>query len=122
MTKTAKSRTVSPVEQMPLNRVLVGDSIALMNSLPPESVDAVFADPPYNLQLGGDLLRPDNSKVDGVDNDWDKFGSFEEYDRFTRAWLTQARRPHWRFQPSPLPAPRALATACGWLHQSASGW
>ncbi len=92
MTKTAKSRTVSPVEQMPLNRVLVGDSIALMNSLPPESVDAVFADPPYNLQLGGDLLRPDNSKVDGVDNDWDKFTNFAAYDKFTHDWLKAARR------------------------------
>ena len=54
------------------------------------SVDLVFADPPYNLQLGGDLLRPDNSKVDAVDDDWDQFASFEAYDKFTRAWLAAA--------------------------------
>jgi modification methylase len=55
-------------------------------------VDLVFADPPYNLQLGGELLRPDNSRVDGVDEDWDRFASFEAYDAFTRAWLTACRR------------------------------
>ena len=73
------------------DRVLVGDCIDLMNGLPPGSVDMVFADPPYNLQLGGDLLRPDNSKVDAVDDDWDKFATFERYDTFTRAWLKAAR-------------------------------
>ena len=87
-----------PVEK--IDRVLVGDCIDLMRSLPEASVDMVFADPPYNLQLGGDLLRPDNSKVDAVDDDWDKFGeasdsvgtSFALYDTFTRAWLAAARR------------------------------
>ena len=69
-----------------------GDCIEILKSLPDASVDMVFADPPYNLQLGGDLLRPDNSKVDAVDDDWDKFGSFAEYDAFTRAWLTECRR------------------------------
>ena len=69
-----------------------GDCIAVLKSLPDASVDMVFADPPYNLQLGGDLLRPDNSKVDAVDDDWDKFDSFAEYDAFTRAWLTECRR------------------------------
>lgn len=69
-----------------------GDCIAVLKSLPDASVDMVFADPPYNLQLGGDLLRPDNSKVDAVDDDWDKFSSFAEYDAFTRAWLTECRR------------------------------
>ncbi|KJS38711.1 MAG: modification methylase [Rhodospirillaceae bacterium BRH_c57] len=63
-----------------------------MNSLPEKSVDVVFADPPYNLQLGGDLTRPDNSRVDGVDDAWDKFDSFADYDRFTREWLAAARR------------------------------
>ena len=63
-----------------------------MAKLPEKSVDLVFADPPYNLQLGGDLLRPDNSKVDAVDDDWDQFASFEAYDAFTRAWLTACRR------------------------------
>lgn len=69
-----------------------GDCIEVLRSLPDASVDMVFADPPYNLQLGGDLLRPDNSKVDAVDDDWDKFGSFAEYDVFTRAWLAECRR------------------------------
>src|SRR5471032_1362009 len=83
-----------------LDRILVGDCIELMNSLPAASVDMVFADPPYNLQLGGDLLRPDNSKVDAVDDEWDKFADpadplstgFAQYDSFTRAWLAAARR------------------------------
>jgi modification methylase len=73
-------------------RVLVGDCVALMDGLPPESVDLVFADPPYNLQLGGELLRPNNSRVDGVEEDWDRFADFAAYDRFTRAWLAAARR------------------------------
>jgi modification methylase len=60
--------------------------------MPPDSVDLVFADPPYNLQLEGGLSRPDQSRVDGVDDDWDKFGSFADYDRFTRDWLGAVRR------------------------------
>jgi len=75
-----------------LDHVLVGDCIDLMLSLPEASVDMVFADPPYNLQLGGELLRPDNSRVDAVDDDWDKFADFALYDSFTRAWLAAARR------------------------------
>jgi modification methylase len=74
------------------DRILVGDCIALMETLPPKSVDAVFADPPYNLQLDGALHRPDNSPVDAVDDDWDKFESFAAYDAFTRAWLLACRR------------------------------
>jgi len=77
---------------LPLNRVLVGCSIEELAKLPAESVDLVFADPPYNLQLDGDLLRPNNTVVDGVDEEWDRFSSFEDYDRFTRAWLGQCRR------------------------------
>ncbi|HWF77985.1 MAG TPA: site-specific DNA-methyltransferase [Caulobacteraceae bacterium] len=73
-------------------RIILGDCIAEMAKLPDRSVDLVFADPPYNLQLGGELLRPDNSKVDAVDDDWDRFASFEAYDRFTRDWLKAARR------------------------------
>jgi modification methylase len=73
-------------------RILVGDCIAEMASLPEKSVDLVFADPPYNLQLGGDLLRPDNSKVDAVDEAWDQFDSFAAYDAFTEAWLRACRR------------------------------
>src|SRR6266511_4419584 len=74
------------------NRILVGDCIAEMAKLPAESVDLVFADPPYNLQLQGDLKRPDDSRVDAVDDDWDKFSSFSAYDDFTRAWLIACRR------------------------------
>jgi modification methylase len=74
------------------NRVLIGDCIAEMAKLPAESVDLVFADPPYNLQLQGDLKRPDDSRVDSVDDAWDKFSSFSAYDDFTRAWLVACRR------------------------------
>ncbi len=74
------------------NHIVVGDCIDVMQSMPAASVDMVFADPPYNLQLGGELLRPNNSRVDGVDADWDHFDGFAEYDRFSRAWLTEARR------------------------------
>ena len=77
---------------LPLGRILPGDCIEAMRSLPTASVDMVFADPPYNLQLGGDLARPDGSHVDAVTNDWDKFDSFAAYDAFTRAWLAEARR------------------------------
>lgn len=69
-----------------------GDCIEVLRSLPDASVDMVFADPPYNLQLGGDLLRPDNSKVDAVDDDWDQFESFATYDAFCRDWLKECRR------------------------------
>src|SRR3954466_7569215 len=72
--------------------IIQGDCIEAMNALPEKSVDLIFADPPYNLQLGGDLLRPDNSRVDAVDDHWDQFASFEAYDAFTRAWLKAARR------------------------------
>ena len=74
------------------NQIVVGDCIEVMQSMPKASVDMVFADPPYNLQLGGELLRPNNTRVDGVDADWDRFEGFAEYDRFSRAWLTEARR------------------------------
>lgn len=77
---------------LPLNQIVVGDCIESMNALPANSVDLIFADPPYNLQLGGDLTRPDNSHVDAVNNAWDKFDSFAAYDEFTRAWLKAARR------------------------------
>src|SRR5215218_1143263 len=75
-----------------LDRIIQGDCLEELAKLPAKSVDLVFADPPYNLQLGGDLLRPDNSKVDAVDDEWDQFASFEAYDKFTRAWLKAARR------------------------------
>src|ERR1700719_3247444 len=73
-------------------RLLVGGCVAGMAKLPAASGDLVFADPPYNLQLQGDLKRPDDSRVDAVDDDWDKFSSFAAYDDFTRAWVTACRR------------------------------
>jgi len=83
-------KTVAAV--LPLNQILSGDCVGRMNSLPAGSVDLIFADPPYNLQLKGDLHRPDNSKVDAVDDHWDQFSSFAMYDRFTRDWLAAAKR------------------------------
>ncbi|MAH84802.1 MAG: modification methylase [Rhodospirillaceae bacterium TMED8] len=74
------------------NSILVGDCVELMDNLPEACVDVIFADPPYNLQLGGDLHRPNNTKVDGVDDDWDHFDSFAAYDEFTQKWLRAARR------------------------------
>jgi modification methylase len=74
------------------DQVLVGDCLALMARLPEASVDLVFADPPYNLQLAGELLRPNQSRVAGVEEEWDRFADFPDYDRFTRAWLDAARR------------------------------
>src|SRR5436190_18026319 len=73
-------------------RIIVGDCVAEMAKLPADSVDLVFADPPYNLQLAGDLKRPDDSKVDAVDDAWDQFASFSAYDEFTRAWLSACKR------------------------------
>lgn len=72
--------------------IVIGDCVAEMAKLPAASVDLVFADPPYNLQLQGDLKRPDDSRVDAVDDAWDKFANFEAYDAFTRAWLIACRR------------------------------
>ena len=77
---------------LPRDQILAGDCIEVMNRLPAGSVDLIFADPPYNLQLKGELHRPDNSRVDAVDDDWDQFASFAAYDAFTRAWLKAARR------------------------------
>lgn len=75
------------------DRVIKGDCLRELKKLPSASVDLVFADPPYNLQLDSELLRPNNqSRVDGVDEAWDKFADFAEYDRFTRAWLAECRR------------------------------
>jgi modification methylase len=75
-----------------LDRILKGDCVAALEKLPEKSVDVVFADPPYNLQLEGELHRPDQSKVDAVDDAWDQFDSFAAYDAFTRAWLLAVRR------------------------------
>ncbi|MEO0543802.1 MAG: site-specific DNA-methyltransferase [Pseudomonadota bacterium] len=75
-----------------VNSIIKGDCVAQMEQLPENSVDMIFADPPYNLQLDGTLHRPDQSKVDACDDHWDQFASFEAYDAFTTAWLLAARR------------------------------
>ncbi len=80
------------VRELPLDQILLGDCVSLMRMLPPASVHCVFADPPYNLQLRGELRRPDDSMVDGVDEPWDRFDDYAAYDTFTREWLTEARR------------------------------
>ncbi|HEX8902363.1 site-specific DNA-methyltransferase [Vitreimonas sp.] len=74
------------------DRIIEGDCVEAMRKLPKGCADLVFADPPYNMQLGGALTRPDQSHVDGVDDEWDKFADFKSYDEFTRAWLAEARR------------------------------
>jgi modification methylase len=78
--------------ELPLDTIIQGDCIAEMARLPDKSVDMIFADPPYNLQLGGDLFRPEGGRVDAVDDDWDKFESLAVYDDFTREWLAEAHR------------------------------
>ncbi len=89
MPKVEKRSDISALE---LDVIHPGDCIDVMRGLPAESIDLIFADPPYNLQLRGDLHRPDNSKVDAVDDDWDRFASFAAYDTFSRNWLSAARR------------------------------
>jgi modification methylase len=89
--RRANAEAVQPA-RLPLNEILRGDCIETMRALPDRCVDMIFADPPYNLQLGGDLYRPDGSQVDAVDDDWDKFDTFAAYDRFTKEWLREARR------------------------------
>ncbi len=78
--------------ELPIDQILAGECIKKMRELPSESIDLIFADPPYNLQLKGSLLRPDNSKVDACDDDWDQFDTFKVYDDFTRDWLKEAKR------------------------------
>src|SRR4051794_12486572 len=82
----------APAPDLPLDQIIRKDCVAAMAALPDACIDMVFADPPYNLQLGGDLFRPEGSRVDAVDDDWDKFATFADYDSFTRAWLKEARR------------------------------
>ncbi len=89
---TALPRTDKSVTGLPLDKVLIGDCVTLMNGLPANSIDVIFADPPYNLQLTNELLRPNQSRVDGVTEAWDKFSSFAAYDEFTLQWLGAAKR------------------------------
>jgi len=85
-------RSAQPAPDLPLGQIIRQDCVAAMASLPDACIDMVFADPPYNLQLGGDLFRPEGGLVAAVDDDWDKFATFQVYDEFTRAWLREARR------------------------------
>jgi modification methylase len=87
-----KKADLTSATPLPLDQILMDDCIAAMASLPDACINMVFADPPYNLQLGGDLYRPEGGRVDAVDNDWDKFDSNAIYDAFTKAWMEQARR------------------------------
>jgi len=88
----SRPRTSPRAKELPLDTILEGDCIAEMARLPDKSVDMIFADPPYNLQLQGDLFRPEGGKVDACDDAWDKFDSLAVYDDFTREWLAEARR------------------------------
>lgn len=90
--RSAAAVSLVEQEQLPLNTILQGDCVERMKELPDKSVDLIFADPPYNLQLQNELWRPNMTLVDAVDDDWDKFDSFEAYDEFTRRWLTECRR------------------------------
>ena len=98
VTRIADGRTtlrpgpITSARILPFNVIIQGDCIAEMAGLPDRSVDMIFADPPYNLQLGGDLFRPEGTRVDAVNDDWDKFESLATYDEFTRDWLREARR------------------------------
>ncbi len=91
-TRVRKAASAPAAKKLPLGQIIQGDCIAVMAALPDDSVDMIFADPPYNLQLGGDLYRPEGGRVDAVDDDWDKFDTLAIYDKFTRAWLAEARR------------------------------
>jgi len=84
--------TTNKLGDFELNKIYQGNCVELLKKLPDESIDLIFADPPYNLQLNGELYRPDQSKVDPVDDEWDKFETFEEYDNFTRQWLAECKR------------------------------
>jgi len=94
MRGTAEARRAAAAEGATglLDTILEGDCISALERLPAGTVDLVFADPPYNLQLSGELHRPDQSRVDGVDEEWDRFSDFAAYDAFTRAWLMACRR------------------------------
>ena len=91
------SNSPSPTEVLPTaagveDLLIVGDCIEAMRLMPADTFDMVFADPPYNLQLQNELYRPNRTKVDAVEDEWDRFGDFAEYDRFTESWLTEVRR------------------------------
>lgn len=92
MANRSESKGRSDAKNLALDQIIQGDCVEVLNSLPEKSVDLIFADPPYNLQLQDDLWRPNMTRVDAVDDEWDQFGGFAEYDRFTRDWLNACRR------------------------------
>ena len=85
-------KSINKKIKLPLNTIINGNCIDIMNSFPDNSIDVIFADPPYNLQLKNELSRPDSSKVNGVIEGWDRFKSFKEYDQFTKEWMAEAQR------------------------------
>jgi site-specific DNA-methyltransferase (adenine-specific)/modification methylase len=87
-----ENRPTTPGASLPLNQILAGNCLEWLQTLPEQSVDLIFADPPYNLQLQQELIRPNRSRVDAVNDDWDQFANLAEYDRFTIDWLTGCRR------------------------------
>jgi modification methylase len=92
MSQAARAVSTAQAKNLSLDTIIAGDCVAALKTLPDHSVDLVFADPPYNLQLQGDLHRPNQSRVAGVDDAWDKFDSFATYDAFSKAWLAECRR------------------------------
>lgn len=80
------------MEKLPINEILHGDTIELLKTLPNQSIDVIFADPPYFMQTDGKLLRTNGSEFSGVDDEWDKFKDFEEYDSFCQLWLKECKR------------------------------
>lgn len=86
------TKVTNPMSNLPIDQILQGDCIELLKTLPDKSIDLIFADPPYNLQLQQELWRPNMTKVDAVDDEWDQFSSFAAYDTFTSQWLTEAKR------------------------------
>jgi len=78
--------------ELPLDQVISGENTGILSGFPPDSVDMVFADPPYNLQLHQELWRPNQTRVSAVDDSWDRFADFEAYDQYTKAWLSACRR------------------------------
>ena len=83
---------MSTLGSLSLNTIHQGDCVSLLKKIPDNSIDLIFADPPYNLQLNGELTRPNQTKVDAVNDEWDKFESLAVYDKFTKAWLKECHR------------------------------
>ena len=83
---------MTQIGTLELNKIHQGDCIELLKKIPDNSIDLIFADPPYNLQLNGELYRPNQTKVYAVNDEWDKFESKEEYDKFTTIWMKECHR------------------------------